>query len=123
MAENAQDVFDELWKRYELACNDSNPEFGHGCPRGPRGLSGDDMIIRQRFLKALKAESEDQKSCPYCHDLEKKIKTTSASYSLKFQKDKQFDLLLKRDIDYEPWTVGSLEFDYCPMCGRRLEEK
>lgn len=123
MAENAQDVFDELWNRYKLACSDFELEIGQGCPRGPRGLSVDDITIRQRFSKALKAETEVQKSCTYCHDPEKKIETTSASYSLKFQKDKQFDLLLKRDIDYEPWTVGSLEFDYCPMCGRRLEEK
>jgi hypothetical protein len=97
MAENAQDVFDELWNRYKMACSDFELEIGQGCPRGPRGLSGDDMTIRQRFSKALKAETEVQKSCPCCHSaMRNKIVGKIVAYN---------------------------DYNFCPMCGRRLEEK
>jgi hypothetical protein len=112
MIETVKDVFEECLERLRYR------------PDNKGGIFDREAVeLHDRFEAALAAETEAQKSCPYCHDPEKNIETTSASYSLKFQKDKQFDLLLKRDIDYEPWTVGRLKFDYCPMCGRRLEEK
>lgn len=101
MAETAQDVFDELWKRYELVCSDLDLEIGQGCrqgcPRGPRGLSGYDVNIRQRFLKALKAESKEQKKCPYCHAaMGNKVVGKIVAYN---------------------------DYIFCLMCGRRLEEE
>ncbi|QFR22521.1 hypothetical protein [Schleiferilactobacillus harbinensis] len=96
MTETVKDVFDELWKRYELVCSDLELEIGQGCPRGPRGLSGYDMTIRQRFLKALKTESKEQQKCPYCHaTMGNKVVGKIVAYN---------------------------DYRFCPMCGRRLEE-
>ena len=95
MTETVQDVFDELWDRYELVCNNSEIETSQGCPSGPRGLSVYDITIRQRFLKALKEESKEQQKCPYCH-------TTMGNK------------VVGKTVTYN-------DYSFCPMCGRRLE--
>jgi hypothetical protein len=123
MAETAQDVFDELWERYELACNDLKPEFGQGCPRGPRGLSEYDMTIRQRFANALKSKDKKQLECPSCHrgmSLINDVQNSGPLVTIK-AKDGVCPELSVYDASIEVEYGAAIE--YCPMCGRRLEEE
>ena len=96
MAETAQDVFDELWKRYEQVCNDFNQETGPGCPRGPRGLSRYDTTIPERFYNALKVEDKKQQQCSFCHAT-------------------MGNTIVGKIVAYN-------DYNFCPMCGRRLED-
>lgn len=124
MAENAQDVFDELWNRYELACSNLELEIGQDCLRGPRGLSGYDMTIRTRFAKAVSQEkrskstplTEKQKKCPYCH--EDKDWIADNDVIMHYGTDSNGLPIL--DInDHGHWiTTDAI---YCQWCGRKLD--
>ena len=123
MTETVQDVFDELWKRYELACSDLELEIGQGCPRGPRGLSGYDMTIRQRFTNALKVKDKKQVQCPFCHhgvSLINDVQNSGPLVTIKAEDGVLPELsVYDASIEVEYGTA----IEYCPMCGRRLEEK
>lgn len=135
MAETAQDVFDELWKRYELVCSDLELEIGQGCPRGLRGLSGYDMTIRQRFAKAVSQEkgskstplTEKQKKCPYCHISEEADSPSWIKGTGERIDGARFYISVGHPghaiiLDDEHEWLG-ISIRYCPMCGRRLEEE
>lgn len=82
------------------------------------------MTIRQRFSKALKAETEAQKSCPYCHDPAEDDPASNLS-----------DVIGTRMMIITHGTgapyITTWDFDgaeskqisFCPMCGRQLEGK
>lgn len=146
MTETVQDLFDELWNRYELACNYSKHEIGQHDSRGPRGLSGYDMTIRTRFAKTVSQEkgaistpfNRKTKKCPYCHEFtEWSSDTEDDASSEKIHVDEGKSLVsgawvsasLARTDDgriglYVSGDDNSWrQIKFCPMCGRRLEEE
>ncbi|WP_057820001.1 hypothetical protein [Schleiferilactobacillus perolens] len=127
MTESVQDVFDELWNRYELVCSVLELEIGQGCPRGPRGLSVYDMTIRQRFAKAVSQEkgskstplTEKQKKCPYCHEPFDEIVKNRSWDGASIHLNAQDELVSDASSN---GIRNSASVNFCPMCGRRLEE-
>lgn len=122
MAETVQDVFNSLLRDWlEIVAE----------AEGWDGQQIDEACaaMRARFADAQIAETEQQKQCPYCHSPEVPImgfrikegragtvyRPTVASFDgngISMDKVKQL----------EPYG-DFVKFHFCPMCGRRLEEK
>jgi RNA polymerase subunit RPABC4/transcription elongation factor Spt4 len=86
MIETVKDVFEECLERLRYR------------PDNKGGIFDREAVeLHDRFEAALAAETEAQKSCPYCHAaMGNKIVGKIVSYN---------------------------DYNFCPMCGRRLEEK
>ncbi|MDV7758242.1 hypothetical protein [Liquorilactobacillus mali] len=59
--------------------------------------------------------------CEYCRK-EKDISLTKTSY-LEISLDNKVNVCEKRKFDGKHWQVGTADFNYCPMCGRRLSDE
>lgn len=53
------------------------------------------------------------------YNLGEKLDSTN-EYLIDLKENGEAKLLFKRSFDYEPWTVGECQFNYCPICGRKL---
>lgn len=120
MAETVQDVFNALLEEHR---NTTYQVYGEG--DSAFGASQLDEYVdgwASRFETALEAETEAQKSCPYCHDPSEDDPESNLSDVIGTRMQIQTDGVGTPYIT--TWDFNgseSKQIIFCPMCGRRLE--
>ncbi|MFT8860881.1 hypothetical protein [Schleiferilactobacillus harbinensis] len=113
MTETVKDVFEECLERLRYRPDNKGDIFDREA-----------VELHDRFESALAAETEAQKSCPYCHDPAEDDPASNLSdvigtRMMIITHGTGAPYITTWDFD----GAESKQINYCPMCGRRLEEK
>ena len=148
--ETKRDVFDELLEisgnAMDQAMSAQYPSDENGCAPSGIGKAIRDILdpIEKRYDTALPDETDNQKSCPYCHEVDPQSKHAHYGKAIS-DKTEYFDFVRKTKLyrrvkarikspeDQHPKlcvtqmnrfrevsVVLDKEINYCPICGRKL---
>lgn len=76
-------------------------------------------------IKGTPTITERQKNCPYCHEFDKGYKpvyTSQPRFGLYVFPNGSFEMDYDDDCMPASFMSESGVINYCPMCGRRLEQ-